>query len=193
MWKVVAYHNYKNSILLLVVLVFLHLSFWRPVAYHNKRRKYIFFIFLNPKTVDPTTSVHNNPYQTTIYYMYLLHCVNSSTLARLRTTKLKKLYIYIYIYIYIYAKFFRHTYTYTYIRKRTPFGNLQKRKHDMSDLFQTTAASKMNPFFQAGIGIAFDMHRSCPTPVGVRRGGKTIARGEGRTHPPTLKTKWPPL
>ena len=107
MWKVVAYHNYKNSILLLVVLVFLHLSFW-PVAYHNKRRKYTFFIFLNPKTVDPTTSVHNNPYQTTIYYMYLLHCVNSSTLARLRTTKLKKLYIYIYIrqifstYIYIY-------------------------------------------------------------------------------------------
>jgi hypothetical protein len=81
--------------LLLVVLVFLHLSFW-PVAYHNKRRKYTFFIFLNPKTVDPTTSVHNNPYQTTIYYMYLLHCVNSSTLARLRTTKLKKLYIYIY-------------------------------------------------------------------------------------------------
>jgi hypothetical protein len=134
--------------LLLVVLVFLHLSFW-PVAYHNKRRKYTFFIFLNPKTVDPTTSVHNNPYQTTIYYMYLLHCVNSSTLARLRTTKLKKLYIY------IYAKFFRHTYTYTYIRKRTPFGNLQKRKHDMSDLFQTTAASRMRSFFPSGDSYRF--------------------------------------
>jgi hypothetical protein len=88
----------------------------------------------------------------------LLHCVNSSNpRSTTRNTNLKIIYIY---------KLFRHIYTYIYIRiKHTQIRKLAKRNHDMSDLFQTTAASRLRSFFQAGIVIAFDTHRSCPTPT----------------------------
>ena len=51
MWKVVAFHNYKNSILLLVVLVFLHLSFW-PWHITTKEESILFYSFNDVRSLQ---------------------------------------------------------------------------------------------------------------------------------------------
>ena len=95
------------------------------------------------------------------------------------------------IYVYIYQTL---SYIYIYTQNAKNSSPNKKELHNMSGQVQNMADdAQRRSFSKRGILSLSIWHRSCPTPVGVRRGGQTIARGAGRSHPPTLKTKWPPL
>ena len=96
-----------------------------------------------------------------------------------------------YIYIHMPNFFDIHIYIYVYIYVNLRSSKTRKnKKHDMSELFQTTAASRMKTlFFQAGKGIAFDMRRSCPTPTTPLR----QYRGRTEVSPlwtPKMRSSW---
>ena len=93
----------------------------------------------------------------------------------------------------------RTTYIYKHIyiyKKRSKQLNLSHHKKLLQDMSghetRLRKRSQMRFFFKRGVASLSFLPRAFPRRWGCG-GGSTAARGEGRSRPPTLKRKWPPL